>query len=411
MNHSESAPSGIETAVRAKPAGVTYLKLIAAGEPYRLLFPVGMLFGIIGVLLWPLFAVQCYGYPGIVHPRIMIEGFMTAFVFGFLGTALPRLMELRTVIIYETVAYAFLLGTCTILLLMQKTLIADCVYLFTLAVFILALLWRAPERKDVPPPGFVLVAMGLLCALCGAMLFVWSGIAPGALSPNTYNLSKLLAYQGYLLLPIMGIGAFLLPRFFGLKSRHDLPEMLHFNRAWLQRASFSAICGVAVIGSFFIEAFHSPQIGYAIRAIAVVVYFLREIPFNTSEFSKGSLVWAIRIALFSIPAGYLCMALIPERQAAFIHIVFISGFSLITLTVASRVILGHSGQSALFKLSLKSIIALIILFILAMVTRVTADWFPDIRWSHLAYASILWIAGALIWAVSILPGVQKPDSA
>ena len=32
-----------------------YIQLIAAGEPYRLLFPIGALIGIFGVMMWPLF--------------------------------------------------------------------------------------------------------------------------------------------------------------------------------------------------------------------------------------------------------------------------------------------------------------------------------------------------------------------
>jgi len=37
-------------------------------------------------------------------------------------------------------------------------------------------------------------------------------------------LQRRLAYQGFVLLPIPGIGPFILPRFFGLPSPHDFPE-------------------------------------------------------------------------------------------------------------------------------------------------------------------------------------------
>lgn len=46
---------------------------------------------------------------------------------------------------------------------------------------------------------------------------------------------------------------------------------------------------------------------------------------------------------------------------------------------------------------------------LARLTRVTADWMPDTRFRHCGHAAILWIAGAIIWAASILPGVRRPD--
>lgn len=37
------------------------------------------------------------------------------------------------------------------------------------------------------------------------------------------------------------------------------------------------------------------------------------------------------------------MALLPARHVTLIHIVFIGSFTLLTFTVATRLILGHSG--------------------------------------------------------------------
>jgi len=46
------------------------------------------------VLLWPLYVWHITAvYPGLAHSRIMVEGFLTCFVVGFLGTALPRLLD------------------------------------------------------------------------------------------------------------------------------------------------------------------------------------------------------------------------------------------------------------------------------------------------------------------------------
>ena len=93
-----------------------------------------------------------------------------------------------------------------------------------------------------------------------------------------------------------------------------------------------------------------------------------------------------------------------------IHIVFITGFTLLTFTVATRVVLGHSGQSEKFAHPLKSIAIMAGLFILAMATRVSADWMPDVRMTHYAYASLAWVAAVAVWAIAILPGVRRPDS-
>lgn len=62
------------------------------GEPYRVLFPVGMLGGVLGLGLW---AARLAGLPAPVlapaaHGQLMLFGVFGAAVLGFLGTAFPR---------------------------------------------------------------------------------------------------------------------------------------------------------------------------------------------------------------------------------------------------------------------------------------------------------------------------------
>src|SRR5947207_3239512 len=63
-------------------------------EPFRLFFPEGVLAGILGVMLWPLyFTGLTTFYPGQAHARIMAYGLFGGFIFGFLGTAMPRMLS------------------------------------------------------------------------------------------------------------------------------------------------------------------------------------------------------------------------------------------------------------------------------------------------------------------------------
>ncbi|HET6406863.1 MAG TPA: NnrS family protein, partial [Chthoniobacteraceae bacterium] len=62
-------------------------------EPFRVFFPLGLAYGLVGLILWPLFIWGVIlQYPGLMHARVMVEGFMGAFIIGFLGTAGPRLL-------------------------------------------------------------------------------------------------------------------------------------------------------------------------------------------------------------------------------------------------------------------------------------------------------------------------------
>ena len=384
-----------------------YFQLIAAGEPYRLLFPLGALIGILGVLMWPLFVWHFLkSYPGTAHPRLMIEGFLTCFVIGFLGTALPRLLDVPRMTLREALGFASALLGIAGLHFTGYTAAGDQLFFMTLLVLVFAMAFRSIFRKDTPPPAFLLVGLGILSALTGDAIQIVAKIAPTTLTGPATTMGRLLLFQGYLLLPIMGIGAFLLPRFFGIPGRQSFPESTGLPPGWKRRALFALVCGMVVIASFVLEAEGCLRWGYGLRAAAILLYFYREVPVHQAGFGGGTLALNIRIALISIPCGYVLMVCWPARAISFLHIVFITGFSLITLTVATRVILGHSGQSNLFRVSIRSLLFMASFVTVAMFTRVSADWMPALRMSHYAYAALVWIVGVIIWAVLILPGVR-----
>lgn len=393
-----------------RAAAPDFRALVDAGEPFRILFPLGTIIGIIGVALWPLYVWKVLpDYPGLMHSRIMIMGFLTSFVVGFLGTAFPRFLDVPRVRAPLSFAFTLAIAAGTIAHLLGATLTGDLLFTSTLLALVATLASRFPKRKDVPPPAFVLVAGGLACGMAGGVIQIMAALRPEMLPDLAYPLGRLLVHQGYLLLPIMGIGAFLLPRFFGLPNRQNFPESLTLPPGWIPRALFAVTCGLVVLASFVLEAKGMVRAGMAARAAGLLVYFLREVPIHQAKFSGGSLALGLRLALLSIPLGYVLMAMWPQHVYSFIHIVVISGFSLITFIVASRVVYGHGGQAEKFQARIKPVLVMIALVMLAMLTRVTADWMPAIRMSHYGYAGVSWIAGVIIWMWSVLPGVTRAD--
>ena len=396
----------------SRPLPPGYWTLVAAGEPFRLLFPIGTAIGIIGVLLWPLFVWNFTAfYPGQIHARIMIEGFLGCFVMGFLGTALPRLLDTSRLTIYESGVFAAALVGTTWFHVMGATLWGDVIFFITLAAFVVTLVRRFLQRKDTPPPSFILVALGLCCGLVGTSLLILSQVTTALVPVWAFVAARRLLFQGFLLLPVMGVGAFLLPRFFGMPGRQNFPESLSLPPGWKPRAFFASVCGLTVIASFFVEAAGATRIAMILRAVAVSAYLVREIPVFAMTVGGGSLLLGLRIALLSVPFGYGLLIVFPDRMFTFLHVVFITGFSLLTFIVGSRVIFGHSGYSRLFAAKLLSVRLLIALIFIAMLTRVAADWMPDHRMSHYAHAALAWVCGVIIWAVRILPGVRKADCA
>ena len=165
-------------------------------EPFRIFFPVGALLGVVGVSLWPLFySGATIAYPNIAHARLMIEGLMGSFIFGFLGTAGPRLTgaphfsaaEVAAIFTLDLFAAGFHVG--------GANRIGDICFLVCLVVFGVALAKRFLQRKDSPPPNFVLVGLGLLSAIVGTALIA---IAEAAQYSRNYQFGSALLNQSCL---------------------------------------------------------------------------------------------------------------------------------------------------------------------------------------------------------------------
>lgn len=385
----------------------TYWQLVRQGDPYRLLFPLGALLGIAGAAAWPLHVLGVLPlYPNALHARIMAEGFLASFFVGFVGTALPRLLGAPKMTGRQALLFALGLGSAAALHFAGLMFLGDVAFFVVLCGFAAWIRSRAKARQDLPPPGFVLVGFGLLSGLSGVLSQIVDAWWPGLLPPWLWSLGRTLLYQGFLLFPVMGVGPFLLPRFFSLPSKHELPESRAITPAWRSHAFRALAAGMAVFCGFVLGVFYE-RAGFAVRAAAVAVYLFTEIPFNFS--AKGSLALGIRIALASLPLGFAFGALSPGYLVASLHVVFITGFGLLVFMVGCRVVFGHGGQSREFHARLWPVLAIIGLVVLAMLTRVSADLMPGSRMHHYAYAAVAWIAAAAVWCAVVARGLRRGD--
>ena len=68
------------------------MKLFKSVEPYRLLFPLGVMFGALGVYVWIAFAFfPGSEFPVQLHSKLMLGTFLFSFAAGFLMTAIPKM--------------------------------------------------------------------------------------------------------------------------------------------------------------------------------------------------------------------------------------------------------------------------------------------------------------------------------
>jgi hypothetical protein len=227
--------------------------------------------------------------------------------------------------------------------------------------------------------------------------------------PSRIILQRLLSYQGFVLLPILGIGPFLLPRFFGLSAADQLPELLRPNAVWLRKAGVALLAGLLIIGSFFLEATGAFRSAYALRLAVTLVYFYLQMPFHRTPNAANALGACIRVSFAGILSGFLAVCLFPAYRVALLHLTLIGGFAVITVTVAIRVVFGHSGNLALVQRRNRWLILAVGMMLLGMATRITGDFWPKILASHYVYGAVLWIAGILLWSCFVLPKVLLAD--
>lgn len=333
----------------------------------------------------------------------MAYGLFGGFIFGFLGTAMPRMLSSNSFRLVEVIPLVTLHLAMVFSLAAGKVFLGDVLFLLLLASFFSCVAIRATRRKDMPPPGFVLVGVAFLCIVAGTILSIIQNFRD--IDIFWITLQRLLSYQGFVLLPILGIGPFILPRFFGMTNTHDFPEALVPARGWIKKALLALAIAAIVIGSFFMEASGWLRSAHALRFAATLFYLILEMPFHRAPKAGNALGASIRIAFIGVLGGFLAVTLFPAYRVSLLHLTLVGGFAIVMFVVATRVVFGHSGNIALLKGRNRWMLVAVGLMLFGMATRMSGDFWPSLMQSHYIYGAILWIAGVMLWSAYVLPKV------
>jgi uncharacterized protein involved in response to NO len=370
-------------------------------EPFRIFFPLGLLLGAIGVALWPLYVWHAIEfYPANTHVRLMVEGMMGSFIIGFLGTAGPRLLEARPLSAVETSMLFALQILSAFLHLVQNQTGGDILFLTLLLFFVGAMATRARTGRDLPPPNFVLVLFGLLNAIVGIFLITASKSITNGLFLN--QLGGLMLNEGFVLFPILGVGAFFFPKLLG-GAKPEPADLQIATVLWRKRAAIAALTGMVIWSSFVLEALAWVRTAAVVRGLTTLIYFVTQGHLLERPSGPPFLAQCFRFGALLLVVGLFLPVVLPAYRLANLHLTFIGGFSIILFTVSTRVILGHSGQRHLFQRRLRFLITSLALLTLAMLARVSADFILPERNSHLVYAALIWLTAAMVWAWALAP--------
>ncbi|QQL45703.1 NnrS family protein [Sulfuriroseicoccus oceanibius] len=403
-----SSRGGRCAARRARLAQAPFRELLLA-EPYRWFFPLAVLIGIAAVLLWPAFYQHWIDYqPKTSHARLMIQGFIGGFAFGFLGTAIPKVLNTHRFFFGELATFATAYLASSGFHLANRTVAGDAFFLIALVTFMISAGTRAALRKDLPPPGFLLVGAGMLCGISGTVLFL-SGHAL-EFNATREQWAGLLLYQGFMLLPLIGIGAFLFPRFFKTDNKQIFPSNPYPTEQWTRRAKLAGTAAALIILSFFLEVEGIVRWGAWLRAATCFAYLASETGFWKRSEATGVLPAALRTGLICLIIAALAAGWVQANRIALDHILYIGGLGLIALVVGTRVLYGHAGRTKAMGQWLIPLCVVFGLILIAMVLRVTADFTPQVKTAHYLYSALVWAAATTVWAIAMAPLlIQRRD--
>ena len=388
-----TAPS-VHAAVDPAPAPIAWRR-----EPFRIFFPFAVLLGWVGVGHWLFYATGITStYSGFFHGQVMMQAFMMALAIGFLLTALPRRTQSPPPSALEIELAIVALLTITGAALEQRWVLAQLAYvalfLLLLQFAVRRLVGSTAARR--PPASFVLVPIGVAHGLGGAILIAVA-TQPGA-SPWTFALGRLLVEQGVFLCFAVGVGSLVLPLMAGSPPPADLGSSP--TERW-KLVGFAAI-GLTIFASLALEASGWMHVGPLARA-AVVAAGLGigggawRAPGKPGLHRR--LVW---LGVWLMPLGLVGAGLFPDFRVAALHVLFIGGFSLLGLGVATHVSLSHLDLESLALGRPPAVGFLGAMVLLAMLARVAAD-LSHTYFDHIGWAAGLWLLGSMVWLAFLGP--------
>ncbi|HZL85868.1 MAG TPA: NnrS family protein, partial [Candidatus Krumholzibacteria bacterium] len=363
-------------------------------EPYRVFFPLGIVLGLLGVGVWPIYALGWIeGLRSIWHIDLQLQGFLFAFILGFLLTALPNFSMTQHAQKSELVFFGILFlggNLATILSLFSLGRVAFAINMLALVVFAAG---RFRKRQSDPPPEFVFVGAGLLMGIVAAV-FRALGLVSSDLAGLDIVGRRILA-EGMVTMLVLGIGGKLVPMIWGMPGGAPLVQ-LGSERRFTPRHRECLVLALLYCATFLFEYLASERHALWVRAIIATIVFIRMFRFHRRGHTAGILVAVIRISTWLTCLALWGSAIHPRYRVDVLHILFIGGFAMLILPIASRVILAHGGYSTEIEARSKTLAIAAILLGASLVLRIAAFFTAEHHFRVLGAAGIAWLVGLAV---------------
>ena len=364
-----------------------------APDPYRVFFPMGVVFGLVGASLWPLHALGWIPYPAPLHWTLMIQGFQHCFILGFLLTAMPSFLHAERVKPVELILAAAAMLAFLAFSLAMRPAWAQASYVVT--ILLLAVMGvRRFRRAEPPPEEFLLVAMGLVLGLAGGLVSFL--VAGGFVAEPSPRFGLHLVSMGMILSIVLGVGGLLVPTFSSMRDPLVIPGLAKPHERTPRRALYSAVA-VALLAAHVLEMLGKPRVGAIVRALGGDVMLLWVWKIFRRPGVRDLLSYCLWSAGWMIFVGLLVAAFFPTKGLVAYHIIFIGGFGLLTLGIGTRVLIRHGRHplAAEGKVLTGGVVGGLGL---ALIARVAAEYAPQAYLVLLGASGTIWILALLGWA-------------
>ena len=371
-------------------------------DPYRLFFPLGILIGLIGVSVWPLLALGWITYPTPTwHIDLMLQGFLFAFILGFLLTALPRFSQTWPITKNELVLFLVVFIAGNMATMMKLYSVGKLAFWANLTFIFIYAFRRFSKRGAHPPPEFVFVGVGLMVGWIAA--WIRSDILFPFTIENHELLGRRLIAEGMVLMLVMGVAGKLAPMFFGFSKANPLTQLGNAS-AIQQKLKWNLLIALGLVATFWIEyGFGLVELALYLRATIATLVFLGTMKIHRKPLERGMLVQALRWSNWAILLGMWGSAFHPQYRVEVLHVLFIGGFGMMILAIATRVILSHGKYPVEHEktspwLGIAAWVLFASLMIRSISTLAGRHYF-----SMLGLAGSLWIVALLIWGWYFVP--------
>jgi uncharacterized protein involved in response to NO len=395
----------VQPAAPAPAAGVP--------DPYRVLFPIGVAAALAGLVPWFVFGASLapwwppawtVGWPGPTHAALMVQGFELAFVCGFLLTAMPAFTHGPRCTAGELAGVSAAVAAYVVLRALAVPG-AAWAYLAALVALAWTLVRRVRPGAAAPPEEFLLVATGLALGLAGGVVQVL--VTLGVLGAAAERAGVRCVSLGMMPALVLGLGGLLVPTFAMMRDPLAIAGVARAGERPRRRAFTLAIAALLVL-SVNLEFAGLGTAAGVLRALAALASTQLAWKLWRLPGRRDRLSWTLWSAGWCVALGFTAAAVLPLQRVDAWHVAFVGGYALLTLGIATRVVVSHGGHAMTDESRVLSGGALAALALATLVRALGPALDPGHATLLHALAAALGALAFAAWLAAAWPRIRRP---